>query len=299
MNLTALSTRWAAIGAAVAVTLGAGSLGIVNATSPSVAVAYVPITPCRLVDTRPAPDTVGARTSPLGPDETFTVTARGSNGDCADGSAISVDAIGLQLNVTAIGATSPTFLTVWAADADQPTASNLNPLPGQGPVPNAVTTGLSADGKLSIYNKAGNVNVFVDVVGYYTDHNHDDRYYTKEQADAAIDAKLLYAQLSGSNPGTIVRQSGGISVSNTSAGTYFITFPRDVTDCVYTATLGGATVFDNVSTVLNRYGISATIGNDGGATVDPDEVVVAVWDNDHDAGSIQANQPFSIVVTCP
>ena len=27
-----------------------------------------------------------------------------------------------------------------------------------------------------------------DVVGYYTDHDHDDRYYTKAQVDAAVAA---------------------------------------------------------------------------------------------------------------
>ena len=42
--------RWAAIGAAVAVSLGAGGLGIVQATEPDGATAYVPIEPCRLVE---------------------------------------------------------------------------------------------------------------------------------------------------------------------------------------------------------------------------------------------------------
>ena len=169
MKTNLLKTRWAAIGAAVAVTLGAGGLGISYATSPAGATAFVPITPCRVVDTRPAPDTVGARTSPLGPEETFTVTAHGNNGNCTG---IPTGATGLSLNVTALGATSGTFLTLWATGATQPTASNLNPQPGQPPTPNAVTTGLSAGGQFNIFNKVGSVNVIVDIVGYYTDHQH-------------------------------------------------------------------------------------------------------------------------------
>jgi hypothetical protein len=178
MNISMLRTRWAAIGAAVAVTLGAGGLGITYATSPAGAAAYVPITPCRLADTRPAPDNVGPRNTPIVAGSSLTVLAHGENGNCraATGNAIPATATGLQLNVTGIGATTPTFVTVWPTGAAQPVTSNLNLVPGAPPTPNAVTTGLSLDGKFDIANGIGSVNVIVDVVGYYTDHNHDDRY---------------------------------------------------------------------------------------------------------------------------
>ncbi|MDW3213815.1 MAG: hypothetical protein R8G01_07465 [Ilumatobacteraceae bacterium] len=177
-----LRTRWSAIGAAVAVTLGAGGIGLVSATTPADAVAFVPITPCRVADTRPEFNT-GPRDTPLGPDSIHTIAAHGDNGDCVG---IPATATGLSLNVTALGATSPTFLTVWAEDATQPTASSLNPVPGQPPTPNAVTTGISAAGEFNIYNLAGTVDVIVDINGYYTDHGHDDRYYTKAQIDEQI-----------------------------------------------------------------------------------------------------------------
>ena len=46
--------RWAAIGAAVAVSMGAGGVGFVQATtSPSGASAFVATQPCRVLDTRP------------------------------------------------------------------------------------------------------------------------------------------------------------------------------------------------------------------------------------------------------
>jgi hypothetical protein len=280
MNLGALRTRWAAIGAAVAVTLGAGSLGIVNATSPSGASAYVPITPCRLVDTRPAPDTVGSRATPLGPDETFTVTARGSNGDCTGGSAIPTEATGLQLNVTAIGATSPTYLTVWASDAAQPTASNLNPLPGQGPVPNAVTTGLSADGKIAIYNRAGNVDVIVDIVGYYTDHDHDDRYYTEAEVDALLTATRSIAVHEATN-GSIALQL------NTPQATESVTLAAPVAGTV----IVNANAYAS-DTGAGSTGVRCSISDD--TSIDFDYLLYAVGDFTGETRPLAGTRGFAV-----
>lgn len=181
--MSLLRTRWAAVGAAVAITLGAGGIGLVSATVSSGSRAvFVPITPCRIMDTRPG-FVVGPKTSPLGPDEIYTVEAHGTSGQCT----LPNDASGLALNVTATDATLATFLAVWG-DGARPNASSLNPAPGQPPTPNAVTTDLTSGGKFSIFNKQGSVNVFVDVVGYYADHNHDDRYYKKSQVDTQIAA---------------------------------------------------------------------------------------------------------------
>ena len=123
---------------------------------------FVPITPCRLVDTRPAPFRVGPNGT-FGADHTQTIAARGTNGNCT----IPNDAVGLSLNVTAVDATQATFLTFWP-DGTRPTASNLNPAPGQPPTPNAVTTNLSGSGSFMVFNRFGTVHMIVDVNGYYT-----------------------------------------------------------------------------------------------------------------------------------
>jgi hypothetical protein len=169
----------------VAITLGAGGIGIVSATvSSGDRTVFVPVEPCRIIDTRPG-FVIGPRTSPLGADETHPVTAHGTNGQCT----LPNDATGLALNVTATDASNPTFLAIWG-DGTRPNASSLNPTPGQPPTPNAVTTDLTASGQFNIFNKQGNVNVFVDVVGYYANHNHNDLYYTKTKTDSLIDAAL-------------------------------------------------------------------------------------------------------------
>ena len=142
----------------------------------------VPIEPCRLVDTRPAA-LVGPRATPLGAAETLTVDAQQPATPCTG--AISTDALSLSLNVTAIGASDRTFLTIWAG-GDRPDSSSLNPAPGAPPTPNAVTVDLSVDQEFEVYNNLGSVNLIVDVNGYYANHNHDDRYYTKTEVDGQV-----------------------------------------------------------------------------------------------------------------
>lgn len=244
-HTTSTRARWAAIGAALAVALGAGGIGVARATSPGNAATFVPVTPCRIIDTRPEPAfNVGDRSTPLGGGETHTVSAHGDNGRCTG---IPSEATGLSLNVTAVDATMPTFLTIWPTGEPQPDASSLNPTPGQPPMPNAVTTGLSGDGDFDVYNLQGEVHVIADVNGYYVDHHHDDRYYTKSEVDTALashaqtDAgKVAYAwvcQPSGPPVALDITTCGGaaadyhfnpsgqvITVNRESVGRYHVVF---------------------------------------------------------------------------
>jgi hypothetical protein len=183
--MTLTRSRWAAIGAAVAVTLGAGGIGLVSATNPDNAVTFVPISPCRLADTRPASGDsgLGGRDTPLGAGETFTLNARTDNvGQC--GTLIPDEATAISMNATSVNPTAPTFVTIWPAGVTRPLASSLNALPGEPPTPNAVTTQLSATGEFSVYNLAGTVDVVFDINGYYVDHDHDDRYVPVHSASS-------------------------------------------------------------------------------------------------------------------
>ena len=51
-------TRWAAVGAAIAVTLGAGAVFTASAAESGTASALVPIVPVRLLDTREASSSI-------------------------------------------------------------------------------------------------------------------------------------------------------------------------------------------------------------------------------------------------
>lgn len=73
------------------------------------------------------------------------------------------------MNVVAINPTLDSYLTVYPSDAlSVPLASNLNWVAGQAPVPNAVTGTLSATGKISFFNNAGQVDIAADIMGYFT-----------------------------------------------------------------------------------------------------------------------------------
>ena len=178
-----------AIGAAIAVSLGVGGVAITHAVVTSgERDVFVPISPCRLFDYRPAPDQVGPRGTALQPGETYTQAVRGANGNCN----IPADATAISMNVTAVGGTVGSFLTIWPSDvAPRPLASNLNWVPGSPPTPNKVDVKVSvADGKINLFNLTGTVFVLADVVGYYADHNFDDRYYTKAAIDSTLSSEI-------------------------------------------------------------------------------------------------------------
>jgi len=165
-------SRWAAVGAAIAVTLGAGGIGLVEADKGSgERPVTVTIDPCRLRDTRPDRG-IGGRTTPLGPAEAYTVWGTGPSGNCN----IPGDATGLVLNVTADQASEATNLRLYPTGSSVPTTSNLNPRPGAAPTPNAVTVGLDGSGRFDIRNAKGSVHVIIDVTAYLVHHTHDDRY---------------------------------------------------------------------------------------------------------------------------
>ena len=151
------------IGGALAVAVGLGALTMANAGGGAgQASTLVPITPCRLVDTR-ADQTVGARNTPLAAGEVADFAVWGTNGNCT----IPSTATGIASNVTSVNGTSASYLTVYPGDAVRPLSSNLNWTASSAPTPNQVTVGLSAIGGIKAFNNAGSVDVVIDIVGYY------------------------------------------------------------------------------------------------------------------------------------
>jgi hypothetical protein len=238
-------SRWAAIGAAVAVSVGAG--GVLTSwagTSPTLPTVFVPMTPCRLLDTRPAPDNVGARDTALGPTEVFATAGRGTVGNCT----IPAEATALSMNVAVINPTAASFLTVYPADATRPVSANLNWVARQAPTPNAVTAGLSADGRLALFNLAGTVDVAIDVVGYYA---------PAKQALTDVSSDVVDL---GRTIETVAGQIGALQTAVSTLATPQeviatpVSVPSNVTAQVWTQT-GSVT-----TTTAGRWWISATYG---------------------------------------
>jgi predicted acyl esterase len=124
---------------------------------------YTPLTPGRLLDTRPGADHKGFSTLSTG--TTGILTVRGGTTNVPAG------ATAVVLNVTATGPSAAGFVTVYPTAAPpntRPLASNLNFTPGQ-TVANLVTVRIGTGDSVSLYNHTGSTDLVADVVGYFSD----------------------------------------------------------------------------------------------------------------------------------
>ena len=119
---------------------------------------YHPLTPDRILDTRTKANGIGT----LAPGQAVSLKVAGAGG------VPPTRAKAVILNVTAVDATQPSYLTLWAKDQPRPNTSNLNFGAGQA-TPNLVAARLAADGSINIFNEVGDVNVIIDVAGWFDD----------------------------------------------------------------------------------------------------------------------------------
>ena len=118
---------------------------------------FHPLSPVRILDTR---ESAGGTT--IGPDATLDVQVTGEGGVPTTG----VSAV--VLNLTVVNPTAPSFLAAFPAGSAWPGNSSSNFLAGQ-VVPSRVVVPIGTDGKVSLYNSKGTVDVIADVNGWYSD----------------------------------------------------------------------------------------------------------------------------------
>ncbi len=169
------ATNWTAgqtIANAVTVAVGAdGSVSAFNAKGSADVIVdvvgwfdgdagagYTPLTPERVLDSRPASQ-VGPHGTPWGPATQRDVVVAGAG-------SVPPGADAVVLNITATETTAASHLTVFPTGADRPIASSLNWSAGQ-TIANAVTVPVGADGSITVANSKGSVDVVVDVVGWF------------------------------------------------------------------------------------------------------------------------------------
>ncbi len=139
----------------------------------------VALTVCTLVDTRPAPDTVGDRATPLAPGDTVTATVPGTNGECV----VPEDAIAAKVRVTSLSPTAAGSLVVFKAGTTPP-SPQVTWTAGATATAKEVQVGLSDDGQLSVRAAGATTDVVIDVLGFTFDL--DERYYTVAEIDALL-----------------------------------------------------------------------------------------------------------------
>ncbi|MGW7428190.1 FlgD immunoglobulin-like domain containing protein [Streptomyces sp. NPDC054861] len=127
---------------------------------------YEPVPPARILSTV---NGVGATRTKVGPGGTVSLQVTGRGGVAATG----VTAV--TMNVTATNPTAQTYVSVYPDGTPRPATSSLNVAAGR-TAPNLVTVPVGKDGKVTLYNHSGSVDLLADVAGYYTLSGEGDRF---------------------------------------------------------------------------------------------------------------------------
>ncbi len=125
-------------------------------TSPT-ALAFFPVTPCRVVDTRLAAGSLGGPTLAANSSRTFPILSSPCN--------LPATAQAYSMNFTAVPQGPLGFLTTWPADQTQPLVSTLNANLG-GVTANAAIVPAAANGDISVFVSDPS-DVVIDVNGYF------------------------------------------------------------------------------------------------------------------------------------
>ncbi len=160
---------------------------------------YVPEVPVRVLDTRAG---VGAPAGTVGAGQSLVLHVLGAGGIPAT----AVDAV--VLNITAIGPTRNTYITVWPTGTSRPLASNLNVSAGT-TVPNLVIAKVGADGSVSLFNNAGDVDLAADVQGWFP---------TRSSYMPLVPARVLDTRDGTGAPTARLRGGDSVDVSVTGLG---------------------------------------------------------------------------------
>ncbi|HEV7810010.1 MAG TPA: carboxypeptidase-like regulatory domain-containing protein [Candidatus Limnocylindrales bacterium] len=121
---------------------------------------YAPLSPVRVMDTRPATH-IGTPTT-LAANVPQTLSVAGAHG-------IPADAVAVTGNLTVVGQTLAGYVSITPSATSSPTTSTLN-FPVGDVRANGVSAQLNGSGDLSVVYKApsGSANVILDITGYYS-----------------------------------------------------------------------------------------------------------------------------------
>jgi subtilisin family serine protease len=136
---------------------GATASALWQFTSVSSSLLFVPIPPCRLVDTRNATGSLGGPALPAKQARTFPLSTHA----CVAGATPAA----YSLNITVVPQGPLGFLTVWPAGQSQPVVSTLNALDGRIKA-NAAIVPAGTGGGVNLY-ATDSTHAIIDINGYF------------------------------------------------------------------------------------------------------------------------------------
>ena len=138
---------------------GSSTAFVTKLATPATALVFVPVTPCRVADTRG-----NGKTGAFGPPS----IGGGSSRDFpipSSGCGIPTSAQAYSLNVTVTPPGPLAYLSIWPSGQPQPVVSTLNSFTGR-VVANAALVPAGANGAISVY-VSDTTDVIVDINGYF------------------------------------------------------------------------------------------------------------------------------------
>jgi len=188
---------------------------------------YVPVQPCRVVDTRKA---VG----PIGNEAARSYYVSGTSGHSAQGGksggcGVPVGAVGVTATLTAVTPTHGGFLRAWAAGGTEPGATLLNYSDDSTSTGTSVQVRSGFGKDLAVKNYGGPTHLVIDVTGYYIPQIH---------------ARVTNAGVLDWSTSPV------LSASRLQAGVFVVTVDRNLTGCAATASAhGGSPIFTSTGII--------------------------------------------------
>lgn len=124
---------------------------------------FVPVTPCRLVDTREDRGEYGKPSLAAGSTRTFRILER----DVATACGVRLDAFAYSLNVTVVPKEPLGYLTIWPTGSTQPFVSTLNSVDGRVKA-NAAIVPAGFGGSIDVF-VTNATDLVLDINGYFLD----------------------------------------------------------------------------------------------------------------------------------
>lgn len=205
-----LSVVLALVASVVVVPAAVG--GVSAALAQPTGSTYTALTPSRVLDTRQGV------AGPVGSGQVVTLDLGGR---------LPAEVTAVVLNVTGVGPSAATFVTVYPHGAARPNVSNLNLVSGEIRA-NLVTVTVGVDGAVELYNNAGSVHLLADLAGYYS--TGDGTRFTPRVADRTHSVSLggqgtATLDLSRWVPVSATAVVVNVTATRASTGTYVTAWP--------------------------------------------------------------------------